>query len=54
MIVDVAQPAEIADQFRADIIWMLESEMLPGRAYMLKTGAALLCQIGKTTSPREC
>ena len=40
MIVDVAQPAEIADQFRADIIWMLESEMLPGRTYMLKTGAA--------------
>ena len=40
MIVDAAQPAEIADQFRADIIWMQESEMLPGRAYILKTGAA--------------
>ena len=37
MIVEAGKPAEIADQFRATIIWMDQSEMLPGRAYILKT-----------------
>ena len=40
MIVDVAQPAEIADQFRATIIWMQDAEMLPGRAYILRNEVA--------------
>ena len=31
MIVAAGKPAEIADQFRATIIWMDQSEMLPGR-----------------------
>ena len=37
MIVEASQPAEIADQLRATIIWMDQREMLPGRAYILKT-----------------
>ena len=36
MIVDAAQSAEIADQFRATVIWMQDAEMLPGRAYILR------------------
>ena len=35
MIVEASKPAEIADQLRATIIWMDQSEMLPGRAYIL-------------------
>ena len=37
MLVAADNPAEIADQFRATIIWMDQSEMLPGRAYIMKT-----------------
>ena len=40
MIVDAAQPAEIADQFRATVIWMQDAEMLPGRAYILRSETA--------------
>ncbi|MBA4781959.1 MAG: sulfate adenylyltransferase subunit CysN [Rhizobiales bacterium] len=32
-------PAEVADQFRAVILWMDEQEMLPGRTYLMKSGA---------------
>lgn len=32
-------PCEVADQFRATIVWMDENEMLPGRAYFMKIGA---------------
>jgi bifunctional enzyme CysN/CysC len=32
-------PIEAADQFRATIVWMDETEMLPGRPYWLKSGA---------------
>ena len=37
VIVESGKPAEIADQFRATIIWMHQNEMLPGRVYTLKT-----------------
>ena len=37
MLVAADKPAEIADQFRANIIWMDQREMLPGRAYIMKT-----------------
>ena len=40
MIVDAAAPAEIADQFRATIVWMQDTEMLPGRNYILRTETA--------------
>jgi bifunctional enzyme CysN/CysC len=32
-------PVQVADQFEATIVWMDDSEMLPGRSYWLKTGA---------------
>lgn len=31
-------PAEVADQFEATLVWMSESDMLPGRPYLLKIG----------------
>ena len=31
-------PPEVADQFEADLVWMDEEELLPGRAYLLKIG----------------
>jgi len=31
-------PAEVADQFEAHVVWMHEDEMLPGRPYLLKLG----------------
>ena len=37
MLVTADKPADIADQFRATIIWMDQREMLPGRAYIMKT-----------------
>ncbi len=37
MLVAADEPTEIADQFRATVIWMDQREMLPGRAYIMKT-----------------
>ena len=31
-------PPEVADQFEANIIWMAEEDLLPGRPYLIKTG----------------
>ncbi|HWA01066.1 MAG TPA: sulfate adenylyltransferase subunit CysN [Caulobacterales bacterium] len=35
-------PPEVADQFQAQIIWMAEEPLLPGRSYWLKIGAKLV------------
>ena len=32
-------PPQAADQFEADLVWMAETEMVPGRGYWLKLGA---------------
>jgi len=32
-------PAEVADQFEVALVWMHDEPMLPGRPYLLKTGA---------------
>jgi bifunctional enzyme CysN/CysC len=32
-------PPAVADQFEADVVWMSTEPMLPGRPYLLKTGA---------------
>ena len=50
MIVDGDSPAEIADQFRATVIWMQDAEMLPGRAFILKTQTARC--IARLAKPR--
>ena len=36
MIVEAGAPAELSDQFRVNIIWMNEREMIPGRSYIIK------------------
>ena len=41
-------PAEVADQFEAQIIWMHQDELLPGRKYLLKLAATT---VGVTLSP---
>ncbi|MCW3835681.1 sulfate adenylyltransferase subunit CysN [Sphingomonas canadensis] len=33
-------PPQVADQFQATIVWMDQEELLPGRAYWLKTGTS--------------
>ncbi len=37
-----ADPAGLADQFEASIVWMSEDAMLPGRPYLVKLGATTL------------
>jgi bifunctional enzyme CysN/CysC len=39
VIAAASDPVHVADQFEATIVWMDESELLPGRAYWLKTAA---------------
>ena len=42
VLCSVDEPAEIADQFEAQVIWMDDHEMLPGRPYMIKLGTSLV------------
>lgn len=39
VIVAAQSPLEVADQFETTIVWMDDTEMVPGRAYWLKIGA---------------
>jgi bifunctional enzyme CysN/CysC len=39
VLVAADDPAEVADQFEAHLVWMHEHHMLPGRPYLLKIGA---------------
>ncbi|MEO1303905.1 MAG: sulfate adenylyltransferase subunit CysN [Pseudomonadota bacterium] len=39
VICAASDPAEVSDQFQARVLWMADSEMLPGRRYLLKIGA---------------
>ena len=39
VLVPANEPAGVADQFQATLIWMHEEPMLPGRPYLLKIGA---------------
>jgi bifunctional enzyme CysN/CysC len=38
LIVQADQPAEVANQFEATVVWMHEAPLLPGRTYFLKIG----------------
>jgi bifunctional enzyme CysN/CysC len=42
VICAAAARPEVSDQFAANLLWMAEEEMLPGRPYMLKIGAATI------------
>jgi len=39
IITAAKDPLEVADQFEATVIWMDETDLVPGRAYYLKIGA---------------
>ena len=39
LMVDAAARPEVSDQIAAHLIWMSNDEMLPGRSYLLKSGA---------------
>jgi bifunctional enzyme CysN/CysC len=39
VICGAASPLEVTDQFEAHILWMGDEPMLPGRPYIIKTGA---------------
>ncbi|HUF96568.1 MAG TPA: sulfate adenylyltransferase subunit CysN [Ilumatobacter sp.] len=39
VICGAKDPAEVADQFEAHVVWMHEDAMLPGRPYVIKIGA---------------
>jgi bifunctional enzyme CysN/CysC len=41
LIVAADQPAEVADQFEATVVWMNEAPLLPGRSYFMKVGTRL-------------
>ena len=40
VVAAAGNPCEVADQFRADLVWMHEDPMIPGRSYSLKVGTA--------------
>lgn len=42
VICAAAEPAEVADQFQARILWMADADMLPGRRYILKIGSKMV------------
>jgi bifunctional enzyme CysN/CysC len=50
LLVSSAEPASVADQFQATLIWMHEDAMLPGRPYLLKSGARTVT--ASITSPK--
>jgi bifunctional enzyme CysN/CysC len=41
LIVAADQPAEVADQFEATVVWMNETPLLPGRSYFMKIGTRM-------------
>jgi bifunctional enzyme CysN/CysC len=41
LIVAANEPAEIADQFEATVVWMNEAPLLPGRSYFMKIGTRM-------------
>lgn len=42
VIASADAPPQVADQFESTIVWMDESEMLPGRSYWMKIGTQLV------------
>ncbi len=38
LLVAAEEPAPVADQFQADLVWMAEEQLHPGRQYLLKVG----------------
>ncbi|WP_332656044.1 adenylyl-sulfate kinase [Brevundimonas sp.] len=40
VLADAGAPPEVADQFEIQLVWMADAPLLPGRAYVVKLGAA--------------
>ncbi|GAB4167582.1 MAG: sulfate adenylyltransferase subunit CysN [Rhodocyclaceae bacterium] len=38
LLVGACDPAEVADQFRATVVWMSDEHLLPGRPYLMRIG----------------
>ncbi len=51
LIVAADEPAEIADQFEATVVWMNEAPLLPGRSYFMKIGTKT---VTGTVAPLKC
>ena len=47
MISSADQPAEVADQFEATLVWLGDAPLLPGRPYLLKLGG---CTVNATVA----
>ena len=41
LIVTANEPADVADEFEATIVWMNEAPLLPGRGYLMKIGSKI-------------
>ncbi|MEG3151429.1 sulfate adenylyltransferase subunit CysN [Sphingomonas sp. ZT3P38] len=50
VIATAAAPPEVADQFKATIVWMAEEQLLPGRTYWMKIGTQL---VGASVQPPD-
>lgn len=50
VIAAAASPPEVADQFKATIVWMAEDQLLPGRTYWMKIGTQT---VGATVQPPD-
>lgn len=42
VIVSQSEPPEVADQFEANLVWLHEEALLPGRRYLMKIGTSSL------------
>ena len=50
VIVAAQSPAEVADQFEVNVVWMAAEPMLPGRGYLVKIGTSLVA--GTLAAPK--
>jgi len=50
VIAAASSPPEVADQFKATIVWMAEDQLLPGRTYWMKIGTQT---VGATVQPPD-
>lgn len=48
MIATADAPAEVADQFQAQLLWMSDDAMLPGRRYLVKMGSRTITGLVST------
>ncbi|MEE2525880.1 sulfate adenylyltransferase subunit CysN [Hyphobacterium sp. HN65] len=49
MLVDPKSPTEVSDQFAAEILWMTDEKMFPGRSYLLKAAGGQMTPASVTT-----